>query len=391
VTTGRAIVVGGGIGGVTAALCLARTGWSVTVLEQAPAFGEVGAGLQIGPNASRVLHDLGLEEPLRAVACLPERVVLRHWRRGRELWQMPLGETAVERYGTPWYHLHRADLLGVLLAAAEAEPAIELRTNVEVRAAEEAGEEGVVQLRGGEARGELVVGADGLHSTVRASLFGPAEARFTGRVAWRATVPAERAPDAARAPGTTVWLGPGRHFVHYPVRRGALVNCVAVVEREDPGEESWSRRGDPAELAAEFASWHGDVRGLVDAMDPATCFQWALFDRDPMPRWRRGRLVLLGDACHPTLPFLAQGAGMAIEDARVLANCLGAHEEIDEALARYELLRRGRTARIQEESRRNAAVFHYGGLAAWARNRALRRAGRDRLDWLHGYDPLRVL
>jgi salicylate hydroxylase len=390
VTTGRAIVVGGGIGGVTAALCLARSGWSVIVLEQAPAFAEVGAGLQIGPNASRVLHDLGLEEPLRAVACLPEHAVLRHWRRGRELWRMPLGETAVERYGAPWYHLHRADLLGVLLTAAEAEPAIELRTNVEVRAAEEAGEEGVVQLRGGEARGELVVGADGLHSTVRASLFGPAEVRFTGRVAWRATVPAERAPDAAIAPATTVWLGPGRHFVHYPVRGGALVNCVAVVEREEPGEESWSRRGDPAELVTEFAGWHGDVRGLVDAMAPETCFQWPLFDRHPMPSWRRGRLVLLGDACHPTLPFLAQGAGMAIEDARVLANSLAGHEETDEALARYELLRRDRTARIQEESRRNAAVFHYAGLAAWARNRALRRAGHDRLDWLYGYDAVRV-
>ena len=389
-TTGRTLVVGGGIGGVTAALCLARTGHEVVVLEQAQAFGEVGAGLQIGPNASRVLHALGLEAPLRTLGFAPECAEMRHWRRGSVLYRAPFGDAVIDRFGAPYYHLHRADLLDVLLAAARADDRVELRTGVTVEAAEDAGAEAVVLLRRGEERADLVVGADGIHSNVRASLFGPADARFTGNVAWRALVPAERLPAGLVRPAATVWLGPGRHFVHYYVRRGELVNCVCVVEKAGWEEESWSRRGDRSELVADFAGWHPDVRALIDAMDPEAVFKWALFDRAPMPQWSRGRLTLLGDACHPTLPFMAQGAGMAIEDARVLANCLAASDEVPRALARYETLRRERTARIQQGSRRNGRIYHLSGLAAWARDRAMRRAGDRITDWLYDYDATRI-
>ena len=386
----RTLVIGGGIGGLTAALCIARSGREVAVLEQASAFGEVGAGLQVGPNASHVLHALGLEAALREVCFEPECAQMRHWRRGRVLFETPFGDQVVERFGAPYYHLHRADLLGVLLAAAVDEPRIELRTGVKIEAAEDAGDEAVVHYRRGSERADLIIGADGIHSNVRASLFGPADARFTGNVAWRATVPAERLPAGLVAPAATVWLGPGKHFVHYYLRGGTLVNCVCVVEKSGWEEESWTSRGDHAELAADFAGWHEDVCALVDAMDPETVFKWALFDRNPMPQWSRGRLTLLGDACHPTLPFMAQGAGMAIEDAQVLANCLAASDDVVRALARYETLRKARTARIQQGSRRNGTIFHLSGFAAWARDRAMRRAGDRVTDWLYEYDPTKV-
>lgn len=386
----RTLVIGGGIGGITAALCLARSGRDVAVLEQAAEFGEVGAGIQIGPNASHVLRSLGLDAPLREVGFEPACAQMRHWRRGRVLFETPFGEQIVERYGAPYYHLHRADLLRILLEAAEREPRIDLRTGVKVEAAEDAGEEAVVHHGRGSERAGLVIGADGIHSNVRASLFGPAQARFTRNVAWRATVPTERLPEGLVAPAATVWLGPGKHFVHYYLRGGTLVNCVCVVEKTGWEEESWSARGDHAELAADFADWHENVRTLVDAMDPDSVFKWALFDRPPMPQWSRGRLTLLGDACHPALPFMAQGAGMAIEDAQVLANCLAASDDVVRALARYETLRRARTARIQQGSRRNGRIFHLSGFAAWARDRAMRRAGDRVTDWLYDYDPTKV-
>ena len=387
---GRTLVVGGGIGGLAAALCLARSGREVTLLERAGAFTEAGAGIQLSPNASHVLHALGLQDALEAVGFAPERTEMRHWRSGKLLSATPLGAEARERFGAPYYHLHRGDLLATLLAAAEAEPAIELRTGAAVKAAEDAGDEALVHLEGSTERADLVVGADGIRSAVRASLFGPAEARFTGNVAWRALVPVERLPKDFVRPVTTAWWGPGRHFVHYYVRGGALVNCVCVVEKTGWEEESWTSRGDHRELVADFDGWHTGVRTLIDAMDPDACFKWALFDRDPMPQWSRGRLTLLGDACHPTLPFMAQGAAMAIEDAQVLANCLAASDDVVRALARYETLRRDRTARIQQGSRRNAKVFHLSGLAAWARNRAVQRAGDRVMDWLYEYDPTTV-
>jgi len=387
----QVLVAGGGLGGLTAALCLAQLGHRVTVAEQADGFAEAGAGIQLSPNATRVLHHLGLEAPLRACAFLPEATQFRHWRTGRVIAETPLGEALRRRYGAPYYHVHRGDLLRLLLDAAQAQPAIELLPGARLSTFEDDGTAVAVALRGEGRRVDLLLGADGIHSAVREALWGAAQPRFTGNLAWRALVPAARLPAGLIAPMATVWWGPGRHFVHYYVRRGELVNCVCVVEKSQWTRESWTEPGAQDELRADFADWHPAVQTLIDAADPQSLFKWALFDRAPMARWGRGRVTLLGDACHATLPFMAQGAAMAMEDAAVLAACLDRDAAVPAALARYESLRRPRTAAVQQGSRRNARVFHLSGVAAWARNRAARRAGRRATDRLFRYDALKAV
>lgn len=387
-TNRTALIAGGGIGGVTAALCLAARGFDVQVFERAPMLTEVGAGIQLSPNCTRVLHALGLEQALRAVAFLPERTEMRHWKTGRIISANPLGRTVEDRFGSPYYHVHRADLMGLLADAAARVPRIRLHTGVRVESFAETDHQVRVQTSGGEVSGNLLVGADGIHSSVRATLFGEESPTFTGNVAWRALVPAQRLPPGLIRPAATVWWGPGRHFVHYFVRRGELVNCVCVVEKAGWEVESWTERGEQTELKSDFSGWHETVQTLIDNMDPDACFKWALFDRPPMSCWTRGRVTLLGDACHPTLPFMAQGAAMAIEDGAVLASCLALGTSVSDGLLRYEALRRPRTARIQAGSRRNAKVFHLSGIAAWLRNRAAGRAGGSVMEGLFGYDAL---
>jgi salicylate hydroxylase len=383
----RALIVGGGIGGLTAALCLARHRIPVRVFEQAAQLAEVGAGIQISPNASRVLHHLGLGDALGGVAFLPRAVEMRDWRSGRLLVSSPIDDAFRGKFVYPYYHVHRADLLDVLERAARAEPGIELRTGVRVEQIEP-GESGVIVEAGGERHvGDFLVGADGIHSTVRRYLFGGEAPTFTGNVAWRGLVPAGAVPEGLVRPAASVWWGPRRHFVHYYVR-GGLINCVCVVEKRGWEVESWSQRGELDELKADFAGWHGTVRLLIDKLDPQACFKWALFDRPPMSAWSKGRVTLLGDSCHPTLPFMAQGAAMAIEDAAVLARCLLEGSEVSGGLRRYESLRRARTARVQAGSRRNARLFHLSGMAARLRNLAVSRASGRVMDWLYGYDAL---
>ncbi|MDE0189729.1 MAG: FAD-dependent monooxygenase [Gammaproteobacteria bacterium] len=384
----KILVAGGGIGGLAAALCLAKRGHEVRVFEQAREFGEVGAGIQLSPNCTRVLHDLGLEGPLRATAFEPRAIQFRNWRTGRVIGQSALGEEAVRRFGFPYYHMHRADLLRVLVDAALASPNIALLCDAAVRRFDQRDTRVRLTAVTGDDDGYLLVGADGIHSAVRAGLWGDDRPRFTGCVAWRALVPAERLPSGAIRPMATAWWGPGGHFVHYFVRRGELVNCVGVVERAGWEVESWTERGDHAEFAADFDGWHDDIRRLIDNVDRDTLFKWALHDREPMRRWGAGRVTLLGDACHPTLPFMAQGAAMAIEDAAVLAGCLAGDRDVPSALQRYERLRRGRTARVQHGSRRNATLFHLAGFKAWLRNRATGLVAGRITDDLYRYNAI---
>src|SRR5262245_15390121 len=384
----RVAIVGGGIGGLTAALASARNGYGVRVFEQASAFGEVGAGIQLSPNCTRVLHELGLESALRAVAFVPEGIEMRQWNTGRVLSRGALGAEAVRRFGAPYYHVHRADLLRLLVDTARASSAIGLETDARVDDIASDADHVTFRAHGARCVADLLIGADGIHSTVRASLFGHESPRFTGNVAWRALVPVHRLPTGLVRPMATAWWGPHQHFVHYYVRSGELVNCVCVVEKNGWEKESGTERGDHAELAADFAGWHDTVTTLIENMDRDSCFKWALFDRPPMPKWSTERITLLGDACHPTLPFMAQGAAMAIEDAAVLAQCVASATDIPSALVRYEALRRDRTARIQAGSRRNARVFHLSGLNAWLRNRALAVGRGPALGWVYGYDPL---
>ena len=383
------LIAGGGIGGLTAALCLAKADFEVTLFEQAPKFGEIGAGIQLSPNCTRVLHHLGLEPALNACAFLPEGTEFRAWKSGQVIGSSALGETARNRYGSPYYHIHRGDLLRVLVEAAKRSSAIALHTASQVTGFEQ---QDRVHLAVGQAvyEGDALIGADGIHSAVRAQLFGDDAPQFTGNVAWRALVPTERLPAGLVRPMSTAWWGPHKHFVHYYLRSGNLVNCVCVVEKTGWEVESWTERGELEELKRDFEGWHQDIQVLIENMDPNSLYKWALHDRAPMARWGEGAVTLLGDACHPTLPFMAQGAAMAIEDAAVLAGCLVAEDAVVAGLKRYENLRRERTAGIQNGSRRNAKLFHLTGVKAWLRNQAAKLASGRTMDGLFRYDALQA-
>jgi len=386
----KVLIVGGGVGGLTAALCLARLGSKVSIFEQSPVLGEVGAGLQLSPNSTRVLHDLGLERALLRSAFLPKGTQFKQWDNGKVIGESMLGASAVARYGYPYYHMHRQDFLNVLVHAVEENSNISLHTGLQVLGFTQNDQGANLITADATYQGDLLIGADGIHSVIRAGLWGEAKPRFTGNIAWRALVPAKRLPADLILPMSTAWWGPEKHFVHYYVRSGELVNCVCVVEKKGWEVESWSERGDYTEFKSDFTGWHSDIQQLIDHADRGSLFKWALYDREPMAKWGKGRVTLLGDACHPTLPFMAQGAAMAIEDAAVLAGCLSGGSEISVALARYEDLRRDRTASIQRGSRRNATVFHLSGVKAWLRNQVLKTAQNRTMDGLFNYNALGV-
>jgi salicylate hydroxylase len=346
-------VIGGGIGGLSAALSLLRAGFDVHVYEQASTLAEVGAGVQVSPNASRVLHRLGLAEPLARTGVKPFAWHQRRWDDGRTLLRTPLAEPIEARFGFPHYQLHRADLIAALVAALPAE-----RIHLGHRLVDltDHGDRVEAHFAGGlRADVDVLVGADGIHSFVRGRLFGPEQARFTGCIAYRGLIPAERLRALSLEVTAQLWLGPGRHFVHYFVSARRLVNFVAIVEQDTWTRESWTDRGDLADALAAFDGWHPHVRTMLESVDET--FVWALFDRTPLDRWSVGRVTLLGDACHPMLPFMAQGAAQAIEDGATLAACLDP-TDLPAALRRYERLRVPRTARLQAMSANNKSRFH---------------------------------
>jgi salicylate hydroxylase len=380
----RAVVAGAGIGGLAAALALARRGWAVEVIEAAQGLAEVGAGLQMSPNAMRVLDALGVAGRVEAEGFLPQAAELRHWRTGALHGAVALGDAARARWGAPYIHVHRADLQAALLdAARDAGVVVTVATRVTGYAD---GGARVLTSDGDRAVG-LLVGADGIRSAVRAAMLGDAPPRFTGQVAWRAVVPADRLPQGLVPPVAAVFCGPGRHAITYRLRGGSLVNLVAVEERAAWAEEDWRQAGDPADLARAFAGWAAPVAGVIAAVD--ACHLWGLFDRDPLPRWVDGRVALLGDAAHPMLPFMAQGAAQAIEDAAALARHV-AGGATPAALAAYQAERRPRTAAIQAASRANAGLYHLRGAAALklAVLRAAPGLMRARLDAVYGHDAV---
>ena len=376
------IVAGAGLGGLTLALCLARAGFAVTVLEQAKVLGEVGAGVQISANGSRVLYHLGLAAVLNAVGFTPERGEMRHWRTGETLSSRPLGKASEETFGFPYFHLHRADFHAVLADALEAVMPGAIRLNTKVEGFEQTNGGVTVRARGGEKiSGAVLVGCDGIHSTVRKQLFGPDAPRYTGCTAWRATVEAGALPKGHVRPVASNWIGKGGHFVHYYMRRGELVNCVGIIELDQWQAESWSSEGKKSAFLSDFAHWHDDVQTLIHRAE--SCFRWGLFDRDPMPRWGDGRVTLLGDACHSMLPFMAQGAVMSLEDAYTLAQCLSLNRKPEVALQRYEDLRRERTATVQQMSRDNIQFFHNAEIPNLVERMSSHREAHM---WLYSFD-----
>ena len=382
----RIAVVGGGIGGLAAAAFLRRAGLAATVYEQASTLGEVGAGLVVAPNAARLLRRLPSEFALeRAGVVLETGWEFRRWADGSVLFAQQLREACARRYGEHTWTMHRADLLAVLRSAIPDE-AVKLGrrcTGVSQDA------EGVTLTfsSGRPVRADVVVAADGIHSVLRDHVTTASPPRQSGLCAWRSLVPAAAAPAFARRPVQTLWLGYRHHLVHYPVSGGRKVNIVAFSPARAGEVESWSAVGRVTDLAAEFAGWDPRLGKLVAAAERVG--RWSVLDRAPLPRWVNGRIALLGDAAHPMLPFYAQGAGQAIEDAAALAVCLatGAWEP-PAALARYERVRLPRATRVQEASRGRIAHHHLpDGPEQVARDAAI--AGEDPLshnDWLYGYD-----
>jgi len=395
------IVAGAGIGGLTASLALAAKGFRVINLEKAERLEEAGAGLQLSPNASRVLIDLGLAGRLAQCAIVPDAVTVMSARTGRALVRLPLGDAAGARAGAPYWVIHRADLQAALEAQVKAHPSIDLRlgcrfedfandvhgVSIGQRCRAERNQESALAL----------IGADGIWSTVRGQLFPSTQPRFSGLIAWRGTVKAKALPQRDALAGVQLWMGPDAHLVVYPISGGRLVNLVAIVA-DDWRREGWSAPGDARDIQRRFAAagWASAARLLIDSVE--NWKRWALFAMPDGGVWTAGSTALLGDAAHGMLPFAAQGAGMAIEDAAVLAKCLGESHGADASdaalpvaasLQRYAQARSTRVARVQRLARQNGGIYHLKGPIALARDLAMQALGGERLlarqNWIYDW------
>jgi salicylate hydroxylase len=390
----RILIVGAGIGGLNAALALTRDGHDVTVYEQAPRLAELGAGVQISANGSRVLFALGLEDAIRRVWCEPAGKEIRLWNTG-ETWKLfDLGAESVARYGAPYFMIHRADLHGVLIDAVRAQKPDAIRLGMRCTDFAHNGKSVTLHLANGErVTGDALIGADGVHSRIRNILAGDDRPEFTGCMAWRGLVPVEKLPAHMRRNVGVNWVGPGGHIVNYQLRRAEIFNFVGIVER-DWRLESWTEKGTREECAADFPGWHDDIHAIIRSIEQP--YKWALLGRTPLTRFSHGRVTLLGDAAHPTLPMLAQGANMAIEDGIVLARCLSADDDAAQGLARYQVARVARTAKLVRGANEMAKRFHNPALADAAGARAYVDAQwneatvKQRYDWIFEYDATTV-
>ena len=392
----RILIAGGGIGGMAAALSLLRHGFDVDVYEQAPEFKEVGAGVQISPNGNRALDYLGVFQGLRTYSCDSDGKEIRLWNTGQTWKLFDLGEEAVQRYGYPYLTVYRPDLLKVLTDAVLAEKPDALHLGRKVIGCEDASRRVRLSFDDGDtATGDVLVGADGVHSYIRNALHGETRATFSGMLAWRAVIPMSRLPDHMKRNVATNWVGPGAHVVCYPLHSGDLLNFVATVSRDDWTSESWVTEGRREDCQADFLGWHEDVLEMIQ--EAPSLFKWALVARPPMASWTVGRTTLLGDACHPTLPFLAQGAVMALEDAVVLGRSFAVHgDDIAAALESYERARIGVTRRKVLGASANTDRFHNPALATEAGARSYieqqwsREAVINRYEWMFEDDVTAV-
>jgi salicylate hydroxylase len=386
----RVLIAGGGIGGITTALALRQRGVEALLFEQAQAFRQVGAGIQLSANATRVLRRLGLGDSLARVAVYPEARAYYAWDTAEQLYSTPLGQVAEAHFGAPYYSAHRADLLDVLLAGLRSD-GVHLNAQVQSLCQDEHGVT-ITLGDGSSVQGDVLIGADGIHSTVRTHLFGAEQPRYTGNVAWRGLVPAERVAHLAPGQVNGVWMGPDRSIVQYYVSAGRTFNWIGISRTSDAARESWLAEGSVEAALDEYADWHPTIRTIIQATP--RLLRQALYDREPLPEWRVGRVVLLGDAAHPMLPFFAQGAAQSIEDAYVLAGCLAARSDNPVvALARYVRLRQPRTAWMQEFARREEQLYQLSDADAIAeRNARMRETRRGTTifppeqERLYGYD-----
>jgi salicylate hydroxylase len=387
----KILIAGAGLGGLTAASCLMKAGHRVEIYEQAPKLGEIGAGIQISANAMHVLRDLGLESAIRAAGVQPAAYVFRLYDTGEEIQRFSLSEEHERMHGAPYTQLHRADFHELLaIKAQEFDPNV-VQLNRKVVGYDES--EDSVELRfddGSSARGDLLIAADGLKSAVRAQMLGAAVATYTGDAAWRVTVPVQRLPRDALEKAMSVFVGPGRHAVCYYLRGGALLNFVGCLETDEVSEESWTLKFPWEKLKADYRGWNPAIQAVIDGADKDACYRWSLHNRPPAAQWSTRRVTLLGDAAHPTLPYLAQGAAMAIEDGAVLTRALAMAAMIPDALQLYQRNRIERTSKIVAQSTANRELFHLPSEQAIRAAFAKRNQGADRNSWLYSYNPMTV-
>lgn len=389
------LIAGAGIGGLTAALALLRRGFDVDVYEQAPQLLEFGAGIQIAANGSRLLIHLGLEDEMRRVAKEAAGKEVRIWNTGQTFKLFDLGEDSVRRFGAPYWFVHRGDLNAVLRDAVLALKSDAIHTGARCLGFSQAGGRVTLEIEGGrKAEGDVLIAADGVHSRMRQQMFDSAQSEFMGIIAWRGLIPMKSLSAELQRPVGTNWVGPRGHVITYPVRAGELLNFVGFGERDDWRGESWNEKGSKAECAADFPGWNDYVHEMIAKTDQP--YKWALIGRAPLQTWTKGHVALLGDACHPTLPFLAQGAIMAIEDGVVLARCLDAYDDIGAALVAYQNARVDRATKIVVGSTEAGKRFHNPILAdataavgymerEWATEKV-----RSRYDWLFEYDATTI-
>ena len=392
------LIAGAGIAGLCTALALLQRGVDVTVFEQADTLRELGAGVQLSPNGTRVLLSLGLGPAMAAVACVAAAKEVRLGSTGQRWPLFNLGDDALARFGAPYWMLHRGDFHQVLLVAVQARKPDAVRLGQRALGFEQdARAITLITDDGQRIPGDALLAADGVHSALRQAAFGAGAAEFTGLMAWRGVLPCAALPAALSAPIGANWVGPGGHVITYPLRRGELLNFVGIVERDDWRAESWADVGTHADCHRDFAGWHADIHRLIDAVQ--TPYQWALLSRPPLPAWTRGRFCAIGDAAHPTLPMLAQGANMALEDALLVARCLTELPDgqgVAPALQRFEALQRPRAIRIVKGSADNARRFHNPVLAdpqaaaAYIEREWAPELVRQRYDWLFEHDVTRL-
>ena len=383
----KILIVGAGIGGLVSALCLNKKGYEVEIYEQSEVLSELGAGVQLSPNATRVLDYLELTDDLKPHIFEPRSFQFLNYKTEKIISKRELGLKIQDDFGFPNFDVHRADLQKVLLNKVE-EEGIKINTNMKVIDVGNEENKAYIKINEEKIKADIVIGADGIHSVVREKLFEKKESSFTGNVAWRMLIPVDSLPRDLILPDTTVWLGPKKHFVSYHVSGGKNLNCVCLVEQDGWTNESWSERGNIEDLREVYNGWNQTIETLLKIANPNTLYRWALHDRPPMKQWSKGRIILLGDAAHPMLPFLAQGAAMAIEDGAVLADCISSYKDNEKSLKYFEQIRRPRTSFVQLAARRNAKILHLSGLAAFFRNIVMGYAGNKIFNKLYSYDAL---
>ena len=384
-------IVGAGIGGLTAACCLLKAGYDVELFEQAAELSEIGAGIQLSANAMHVLNDLDLGDAIAEFSVRPGAYVFRLHDTGEVVAQFPLADEHRKMNGAPYNQLHRADLHNLLVAKVQSLKSNAIRLNSRVLGFKETEERVRLDFAdGSHVSADLLIGADGVKSAIRTQIAGAGGASYTGDAAWRLVVPAERLPANLMGQVMSVWMGPGRHAVCYYLRGGSLLNFVGLVETDEVSEESWTAKYPWERLKADFDGWHNDIQTIIDAADRDMCFRWSLFYRPPIAKWSSRRVTMLGDAVHATLPYLAQGAAMAIEDGAVLTRALGLADGAAEALQLYERNRIERTSRIVNGSGANRTLYHMSDQARLREAFANRDEGKTRNEWLYSYNPLTV-